>query len=352
MKCDDFLIQINMHIDGVLDQAQTDLLFEHLHECENCQKRFDAYSTISLAVKNAEIDYPENLHSSIMQAVKAEKSKKTISFVRRYGAVAACAAVALIAGIGFFGLRDLSADNSNKAEPPASFMAQDCAEQKADADETSLDDAVFEESPADTMRDYGEELTAVSKDENTDGASKEEAEILLGESDSANIDESIIEAPPETEQEVEPEVEPEVEIAVPSTFDLPENDAPADPALGGAASVEPPTVDDEVPVTMAEEDPAPAEEGIDEESGGGAYFPATIVTTDYRLVLFAEGSVEALYDTFSDITCVDYGGRPGYSVAYDEDIQQILIDLGFTIHATDDSNAENTDIAYVLIMLQ
>ena len=108
---------ISAYIDGELDGESAALVREHLEKCPECASLYNAFADISENIdieENEEIEYPAELHSSIMARVNAEK--KTVPFaarVRRWGMIfgAGAAAVICLAVLGgpiFRGQLDLS----------------------------------------------------------------------------------------------------------------------------------------------------------------------------------------------------------------------------------------------------
>ncbi|MBQ2691019.1 MAG: zf-HC2 domain-containing protein [Clostridia bacterium] len=100
--CSQNELLINMYIDGELSADEIDALEAHMAECPACRQYCEELRIISEAVKD--IEYPADLHDSVMAAVESERraqqKKKVISFRPFAKVAAAAAAVALAVFVG------------------------------------------------------------------------------------------------------------------------------------------------------------------------------------------------------------------------------------------------------------
>lgn len=77
--CNDFYLLINLYIDGELEGEEACAVEKHLQSCPACRRYCDEICLVNRAVRD--IDYPQNLHGSIMEAVGKEMERgKVIDF--------------------------------------------------------------------------------------------------------------------------------------------------------------------------------------------------------------------------------------------------------------------------------
>ncbi|MBQ2326018.1 MAG: zf-HC2 domain-containing protein [Clostridia bacterium] len=99
--CSQNELLINMYIDGELSADEIDALEAHMAECPACRQYCEELRAMTEAMKD--IEYPENLHKTVMAAVDSEykaQKKKVISFRPLAKVAAAAAAVALAVFVG------------------------------------------------------------------------------------------------------------------------------------------------------------------------------------------------------------------------------------------------------------
>lgn len=123
-SCADMAEDISAYLDGELNEEKAAHLRKHLQKCESCASLYNDLKDISKNISGMGIEYPAELHSSIMNRVEEEKRaerKEGISFsakVRRWGMIfgASAAAVICLAVLGgpiFRGQKDLTMGGSD-----------------------------------------------------------------------------------------------------------------------------------------------------------------------------------------------------------------------------------------------
>ena len=107
--CDEYIVLMNMLIDGEASPEERQRLSEHLSVCESCRAEYARLKYMADVMNDMQQDAPENLHSSIMSKIPTTKQVK-IPFYRSksFGLVAAAclmiaAAGAFMPAIGGFG---------------------------------------------------------------------------------------------------------------------------------------------------------------------------------------------------------------------------------------------------------
>ncbi len=138
--CDGYDILINQYIDGELDPQREVRLREHLEKCPACHEYYRQLCAVSDAM--TEVDFPKELHGSIMEAVGRERDNRGRKVVRfRPPAVAAAAAVLVIGLVGIAGIR------SGMIGPPKSEDAADSSLLTASVEGALPGDADEPEAP-------------------------------------------------------------------------------------------------------------------------------------------------------------------------------------------------------------
>ena len=124
--CDEYIVLMNMLIDGEASPEERQRLSEHLSVCESCRAEYARLKYMADVMNDIQQDAPENLHSSIMSKIPTTKQVK-IPFYRSksFGLVAAAclmiaAAGAFMPAIGGFGAAKKS-DNHAVSEADAAM---------------------------------------------------------------------------------------------------------------------------------------------------------------------------------------------------------------------------------------
>lgn len=104
MSCEEFCGEIEEYLDGALAPDEKKRFEEHMSSCPECRAEVDFARACAAAVGEMdEIDVPEDFLGGVHERIRAEKQKRQryFGFVRRMGAVAACAVIAVAAYSGF-----------------------------------------------------------------------------------------------------------------------------------------------------------------------------------------------------------------------------------------------------------
>lgn len=92
MDCQTAIEYINLHVDGMLGDADTQRLFEHIRSCDHCKKEFDKTLALKKALSNMdELEPPAGL---ALGAIRKAKKRRIPVFA--YASAALAAALALI----------------------------------------------------------------------------------------------------------------------------------------------------------------------------------------------------------------------------------------------------------------
>ncbi len=76
--CNKYQDDISMYVDDMLTQEDAKILEEHINFCESCKQDYENLITLKNAMQSIDdIDFPENLHESIMSKVNESKFSKT-----------------------------------------------------------------------------------------------------------------------------------------------------------------------------------------------------------------------------------------------------------------------------------
>ena len=95
MKCEEYIILINMAIDGELSPKDEQKLKEHLDSCPDCRREYEELKALVGCMGKMGEEVPPSLHSSIMEKIQNEKQVRIPFYkTKAFGyAVAACIAV-------------------------------------------------------------------------------------------------------------------------------------------------------------------------------------------------------------------------------------------------------------------
>ena len=106
--CDEYIVLINMLIDGEASPDDENRLKEHLKQCKSCRMEYERLSLLVKEVRSMNVDIPGNLHGSIMSAIPNTKQIRIPFYKTKvFGfAIAAClmivAAGAFLPSVGQF----------------------------------------------------------------------------------------------------------------------------------------------------------------------------------------------------------------------------------------------------------
>ena len=181
-SCKKFRLMADEYIEGELTAAEMRELEAHIAECEDCRKELEELRALKEAIRSAEEEMPEGLHSRIMASIEAEPKKKPrrkAAFFRGAAISVACVMLCLSATLAItlipiwrsgtggdglpndlqYSLEDTIVEECNKAESAlsqptdenveaeqTSASAQDPAPEVAPSDTTPIPENTFEES--------------------------------------------------------------------------------------------------------------------------------------------------------------------------------------------------------------
>ena len=107
MNCNEIREKISCMLDGQLSAEDSAIVAEHLAECPECMRAFEAFHAISIAMEELE-DVPAGFTEDVMTRIRKSNTtptpkKRPMSIFRTAGmvAAAACAALVLMAGTKF-----------------------------------------------------------------------------------------------------------------------------------------------------------------------------------------------------------------------------------------------------------
>ncbi len=75
--CDEYLDDISLYVDNMLDDNKINKLKEHMNSCEECKQTYENLVFIKTTLQDMEdIDFPENLHENIMSKIEETKASE------------------------------------------------------------------------------------------------------------------------------------------------------------------------------------------------------------------------------------------------------------------------------------
>ena len=200
-SCKKFRLWADEYIEGELTAAEMRELEAHIAECEECRKELEELRALKEAIKSADKEMPDGLHSRIMASIEAEPKKTTrrkVAFFRSAAISAACVMLCLSAtlaitmipmwrsgsGAGTPNDPQYSLDNTIAEEcitemKPESALSKP-TDENLEAEQTyaSVEDPAPEVAPSDTApipETIVSEMTAVDETEAVMQAPSEEA---------------------------------------------------------------------------------------------------------------------------------------------------------------------------------
>lgn len=99
-SCKKFRLMADEYIEGELTAAEMREFEAHIAECEDCRKEFEELRALKEAIRSAEEEMPEGLHSRIMASIEAEPKKaprRKVAFFRGAAISVACVMLCLSA---------------------------------------------------------------------------------------------------------------------------------------------------------------------------------------------------------------------------------------------------------------
>lgn len=73
--CESYIADMNLSIDGLLDEAEEQALQAHLAVCPKCRSLYQSYQDINAAILEAEVEPPKGLTHSVMTQIHQEKTR-------------------------------------------------------------------------------------------------------------------------------------------------------------------------------------------------------------------------------------------------------------------------------------
>ena len=99
-SCKKFRLMVDEYIEGELTAAEMREFEAHIAECEECRKELEELRALKAAIRSAEEEMPEGLHSRIMASIEAEPKKaprRKTAFFRGAAISVACVMLCLSA---------------------------------------------------------------------------------------------------------------------------------------------------------------------------------------------------------------------------------------------------------------
>lgn len=123
-SCEKIQEMISAMLDGELSVEERSAVEEHIALCPECAAMYADFSALSICLKEELTSVPADLHSNIMNAVKAQPKKAKIIPLRAYLSAAAC--LVLVVG-AVFSLRLGGADKAAMPAAPAALAEAEVA---------------------------------------------------------------------------------------------------------------------------------------------------------------------------------------------------------------------------------
>ena len=171
-SCKKFCLMADEYIEGELTAAEMREFEAHIAECEECHKEFEELRALKEAIRSAEEEMPEGLHSRIMASIESEPKKKPrrkAAFFRGAAISVACVMLCLSATLAItfipmwrsgtggeglpndpqFSLEDTIVEECNKSDSALSQPTDENIE--AEQTSASAQDPAPEVAPSDTI---------------------------------------------------------------------------------------------------------------------------------------------------------------------------------------------------------
>lgn len=171
-SCKKFRLMADEYIEGELTAAEMREFEAHIAECEDCRKEFEELRALKEAIRSAEEEMPEGLHSRIMASIESEPKKKPrrkAAFFRGAAISVACVMLCLSATLAItlipmwrsgtggeglpndpqYSLEDTIVEECNKSDSALSQPTDENIE--AEQTSASAQDPAPEVAPSDTI---------------------------------------------------------------------------------------------------------------------------------------------------------------------------------------------------------
>ena len=171
-SCKKFRLMADEYIEGELTAAEMREFEAHIAECEECHKEFEELRALKGAIRSAEEEMPEGLHSRIMASIESEPKKKPrrkAAFFRGAAISVACVMLCLSATLAItlipmwrsgtggeglpndpqYSLEDTIVEECNKSDSALSQPTDENIE--AEQTSASAQDPAPEVAPSDTI---------------------------------------------------------------------------------------------------------------------------------------------------------------------------------------------------------
>lgn len=129
-SCEEYIVDMNLSIDGLLDPEQEQALQAHLATCPKCRSLYQSYRDIQDAIGEAEVEPPKGLRHSVMTQIHQEKvrhSPKATLKRMRFTLTAAVIALVVVAAGKYIGTPHGSTAASSTPEFAAAAEAPETA---------------------------------------------------------------------------------------------------------------------------------------------------------------------------------------------------------------------------------
>lgn len=130
--CESYIADMNLSIDGLLDEAEEQALQAHLAVCPKCRSLYQSYQDINASILEAEVEPPKGLTHSVMTQIHQEKTRnkpKAILSRMRFTLAAAVIALVVVAAGTYLGH---PRDNISAAAQAESAAVAEAAEAPAE----------------------------------------------------------------------------------------------------------------------------------------------------------------------------------------------------------------------------
>jgi hypothetical protein len=175
MKCEKALELMSAALDGELTPAERNALDAHLADCPHCAALYEELSGQSRLLRELDCDVPEDLSQRILSqlpqqtAAPAEKRRPVVRW-KKWGVLAACAALVLWAGLTMPSHLRMGSSGSSGSAAPADAASGDTADENGgsleeysggtDGTDQTTGDSPNDTAPAPAAIDPGEDLGA------------------------------------------------------------------------------------------------------------------------------------------------------------------------------------------------
>lgn len=171
--CEEYAVLMMLSMDGEASQEELEALHAHLEECDACHALYERYLEIDTAIKEAEVEPPEQLHTAIMNHIQREKTQnQPLRWLKRYRFTAVAAVLALVVLVGAKVTTNVPKGESGAAEAVAEDMA--AAEEALEPQEAPMM-AALQEAPAAPAKEGQADAAAAAEEP---AAAPEAAESL------------------------------------------------------------------------------------------------------------------------------------------------------------------------------